>query len=93
LDIQNYPVSQFFGPFLTDGEASPPTGAVAGRFDIAEIGQGGGFDGDDSYLLACTSTFPANGNNFGSYCNPQVDALYQQELATPDPGLRQMIFD
>src|SRR5947207_411991 len=33
LDIQNYPDDTFFGPFLTGGEASPPTGAVAGRYD------------------------------------------------------------
>src|SRR5262249_35710682 len=42
LDIQNYPFSEFFGSFLSGGKASPPTGAVAGRYDIAEFETGWG---------------------------------------------------
>src|SRR5207244_2708811 len=37
LDIQNYPYNRFFGSLLSGWNASPPTGAVAGRFDIAEF--------------------------------------------------------
>lgn len=92
LDIQNYPGHQFFHSILAAGETSPPTGAVAGRFDIAEYANIYGYDADDSYLLACDQTWP-EGANLGSYCNPALDALYQQELATPDPGLRQNLFD
>ncbi len=44
LDIQNYPAGTFFGPFLTGGKASPPTGAVAGRYDIAEFAETFGYD-------------------------------------------------
>ncbi len=33
LDIQNYGPATFFGSFLYEGKASPPTGAVAGRED------------------------------------------------------------
>ena len=36
LDIHNYPGGTFFGSFLPGGKASPPTGAMAGRYDIAE---------------------------------------------------------
>jgi peptide/nickel transport system substrate-binding protein len=36
LDIQNYAATTFF-PLLFAGRASPPTGAVAGRYDIAEF--------------------------------------------------------
>jgi ABC-type transport system substrate-binding protein/serine/threonine protein kinase len=97
LDIQNYPPLTFFSPFLTEGKASPGTGAVAGRYDIAEFAAGpgynpnGGYDPDDSSLLSCDQ-FPPNGYNFDFYCNPALDALYQQEQATPDPGERQQLF-
>jgi peptide/nickel transport system substrate-binding protein len=92
LDIQNYPTNRFFGPFLFGGQASPPTGAVAGRYDIAEWEWIFGYDPDDSSLLSCDQ-IPPNGGNTDFYCNPALDALYKQELATVDPGVRQQIFD
>ena len=86
LDIQNYDVGTFFGYFLSQGQASPPTGAVAGRFDIAEAAFGGSsYDPDDS-SFACDQ-------NSRDYCNHALDALYQQERETLDPGLRQQIFE
>jgi peptide/nickel transport system substrate-binding protein len=91
LDIQNYPAHAFFGLLLSGGEASPPSGAVAGRFDIAEYAQNFSYDPDDSYLLACDQA-PPQGGNLTSYCNPTLDALYQQELTTVEPGRRQQIF-
>jgi len=94
LDIQNYPGDTFFGSFLPGGKASPPTGAVAGRYDIAEFFNGpggGGYDPDDSNLLAC-GQLPPNGINYTFYCNPALDVLYKQEQATADPGVRQQIF-
>jgi len=85
LDIQNYGEATFFGTFLPEGQASPPTGAVAGRFDIAEYSNSpGNYDPDDSSLLSC--------DQYPRYCNPALDALYKQELETVDPGLRQQIF-
>jgi len=87
LDIQNYP-GMFFGSFLEGGKASPPTGAVAGRYDIAEYeNTTGSYDPDDSWMLTCDGTA-----NVDFYCNPTLDALYRQELATADPGLRQQLF-
>jgi peptide/nickel transport system substrate-binding protein len=91
LDIQNYQARTFFGSFLPTGKASPPTGAVAGRYDIAEFEQSYGYDPDDSFMLSCDK-MPPQGQNFDFYCNPALDALYQQELATVDPGVRQNIF-
>ena len=91
LDIQNYPGDTFFGSFLPGGKASSPTGAVAGRYDIAEWAWGFGYDPDDSTLLSCDQV-PPNGSNFTFYCNPALDALYTQELATADVGERQQIF-
>jgi peptide/nickel transport system substrate-binding protein len=91
LDINNYPSGTFFGSLLPGGKASPPTGAVAGRYDIAEWAWTYGYDPDDSVLLACDQ-IPPNGGNFTFYCNPALDALYKQEQATADPGVRQQIF-
>jgi ABC-type transport system substrate-binding protein/serine/threonine protein kinase len=91
LDIQNYPGKIFFGPFMTDGRASPPTGAVAGRYDIAEDAFTFGYDPDDSSIGACDQ-IPPNGLNWEFYCNHALDALYKQELATVDAAARQQLF-
>jgi len=92
LDIQNYGPAMFFGSFLPGGNASPPTGAVSGRYDIAVAANGpGGYDPDDSSLLSCDQ-FPPNGGNTSFYCNRALDALYKQEVATADQGVRQQIF-
>jgi peptide/nickel transport system substrate-binding protein len=93
LDIQNYPHNEFFKSFLPTGKASPPSGAVAGRYDIAEFAESySGYDPDDSVQFACDQ-FPPKGQNYNFYCNHALDALFQQELATADPGVRQTIFD
>jgi peptide/nickel transport system substrate-binding protein len=85
LDIQNYGAATFFGSFLPEGKASPSTGAVAGRNDIAEFAAGSNtYDPDDSSLLSC--------DQYPRYCNPALNALYKQELETADPGQRQQIF-
>jgi peptide/nickel transport system substrate-binding protein len=92
LDIHNYPGDIFFGSLLPGGKASPPTGAIAGRYDIAEWGWTFGYDPDDSSVLSCDQ-IPPNGVNTTFYCNHALDALYTQELATADVGQRQQIFD
>ena len=66
-------------------------GPGAGRYDIAEWANTFGFDPDDSGILACDQ-IPPNGGNYTLYCNPALDALYAQELATADAGERQQIF-
>jgi len=91
LDIQNYPGDTFFGSFLPGGKASPPTGAVAGRYDIAEFAETWWYDPDDSSMLSCDQ-IPPNGQNLTFYCNPALDALYKQELTTGDAGARQQLF-
>jgi peptide/nickel transport system substrate-binding protein len=92
LDIQNYPGETLFGPFLTAGKASPPTGALAGRYDIAEYTEYYGYDPDDSVQFACDQ-FPPKGQNYTFYCNHALDTLFQQELAAGDSGVRQQLFD
>ncbi len=91
LDIQNYIYQTFLYQFLPGGKASPPMGAVSGRYDIAEFANGYSYDPDDSVQFACNQ-FPPKGQNFNFYCNPALDALFQQELATGDSGVRQIIF-
>jgi ABC-type transport system substrate-binding protein/serine/threonine protein kinase len=92
LDIQNYAHGTFFGPFLTQGQASPPSGAVAGRYDIAEFATDFGYDPDDSGMFACNQ-FPPTGYNINFYCNPALDKLFAQEQATADHGVRQQLFE
>jgi ABC-type transport system substrate-binding protein/serine/threonine protein kinase len=96
LDIQNYSFEKFFPPnssFLSGGKSSPPTGAVAGRYDIAEFAISWNYDPDDSWLLSYDQIPPKGvGSNIDFYCNHALDALYQQELATADDGARQNIF-
>jgi peptide/nickel transport system substrate-binding protein len=92
LDIHNYDAATFFGPFFAR-QASPPTGAVAGRYDIAEWATSWGYDPDDSVQFACDQIPPMGSGNLNFYCNHQLDSLFQQEQATADPGVRQQIFE
>jgi peptide/nickel transport system substrate-binding protein len=66
LDIQNYDPVTFFASFLPGGKASPPTGAVSGRYDIAEVEESFGYDPDDSSLLACDQTLSNGGKTLTS---------------------------
>ncbi|GAC1350854.1 MAG: peptide ABC transporter substrate-binding protein [Ktedonobacteraceae bacterium] len=91
LDIQNYPNGIFFGSFLPQGKTSPSTGAVAGRYDIAEFEDDLTYDPDDSIYFACNQ-IPPVGFNEGFYCNPALDKLFAQEQGTTDPGVRQQFF-
>jgi len=91
LDIQNYPGTTFFGSLLPGGKASPPTGAISGKYDIAEFENDFGYDPDDAFLLACDQ-FAPTGSNIDFYCNHPLDALYHQEQATADQGARQQLF-
>lgn len=92
LEIQNYPASMFYGFFLTGGKASPATGAVAGRYDIAEFENSLTYDADDSSVFACNQ-FPSAGFNIAFYCNPNLDKLYRQEQQISDPAARQQVFN
>jgi peptide/nickel transport system substrate-binding protein len=92
LDIQNYPASTFFGPFLAGGNPSPPTGAVSGKDDLFEFEANLVYDADDSAVFACNQ-FPPNGGNFAFYCNPALDKLYMAEQGTVDPTARQQVFN
>lgn len=87
IDIENYPLDTL-DAIMSAGKASPPTGAVAGRFDMIELATDPSYDPDDSSLLSC-----AHGPNFEFYCNSALDLLYQQEVKTLDTSQRQQIFN
>ncbi|MEO7020863.1 MAG: peptide ABC transporter substrate-binding protein [Ktedonobacteraceae bacterium] len=86
LDIQNYPASTFFGPFLNGGVPG------IGHYDIAEFEDSFTYDADDATLESCTQ-IPPKGANFSFYCNPDLDALFVKEQETGDPAARQLIFN
>src|SRR5260370_20897130 len=88
LEIQNYPHDTFFGSLLPQGKASPPTGAVADRDDIAEFENGLNYDPDDSNLFACNQVLPS-GFNVVFYVNRTLDNLFAQEQAPTHASLRQ----
>jgi len=86
IDIQNYPASTLFGPFLTDGKP--------GVYDIAEFENAvQPYDADDSSLFACSGSPLPYVFNLNFYCNHQLDNLYVQEQSTADPAARQQIFN
>ncbi len=90
LEVQNYPASTFFGSFLTGGNPSPPTGAVSGRYDIAEFAESGTYDPDNSVLLTCAEK---GSGNLAFYCSQQMEKYQQQQLSTGDNTARQQAFD
>jgi peptide/nickel transport system substrate-binding protein len=92
LNIQNYPASTFFGPFLSANTPSPATGAVSGRYDLAEFEDSFSYNADDSSLFACNQIPPA-GFNVSYYCNKQLDADFVKEQTSGDPAVQQQAFD
>ena len=85
LDIQNYPASTFFGPFLNGG-----------KHDLAEYENSWTYDPDDGPIISC-GQIPTNngghGENRSWYCNPKVEQLLKQEQTSIDPNVRQQAFN
>lgn len=81
LNIQNYPASTFFGPFLNGG-----------KHDLAEFESTPTYNAVQSETVACNQ-MPPNGENYNFYCNPQVDKLLNQLEQTGDPTQRQQLFN
>lgn len=84
IDVQNYPASTFFGPFLNGGD---PT-----KYNLAEFENSFTYDADDASIGACNQQ-PPNGSNFSFYCNKQLDQYYTAEQSSADPNVRQQAFD
>jgi peptide/nickel transport system substrate-binding protein len=92
IDIQNYTDRILLGSLLPAGNSSPPTGAVSGRYDIAEFSNVFGYDPDDYALFACDQ-MPPNGYNITFYCDHSLDSLFQQERTVVDPEGRQGVIN
>ncbi len=87
--LVNQPGSTFFSTTLPQG--------VPGVYDIAEFEMPYAYDADDSFFLDCAS-IPSQANgysgaNFAFYCNLAADKLFNKELATTDPAVRQQVFN
>jgi peptide/nickel transport system substrate-binding protein len=89
INIQNYAADTFFGTFLPS--------AKPGKFDLAEFENSWVYDADDSTAFSCaqvpTAANSYGGQNYSKYCNPALDKLFAQELATTDTNARQQAFN
>jgi peptide/nickel transport system substrate-binding protein len=81
LNIQNYPASTFFGPFLNQGKG-----------DLMEFESSPTYSATQSETVACNQ-MPPNGENYSFYCNKQLDQLLAQIEQTADPAQRQQLFN
>ncbi len=81
LNIQNYPASTFFGPFLGGG-----------KHDLAEFESTPTYSPNVNSDTGCNQ-FPPNGENYSFYCNPKVDQLSAQTEQVGDPSARQQVFN
>ena len=66
----------------------PKTGTLAqGTFDVAYVPFTMGSDPDDSFVLGCNGV-----SNYMHWCDPRVDALERQALASPSRGERRALY-
>jgi peptide/nickel transport system substrate-binding protein len=60
---------------------------ASGAFDLAYVPWSMGADPDDSFLLSCHGP-----SNYMRWCDPTVDALEKQAIATPDQAQRVKLY-
>jgi peptide/nickel transport system substrate-binding protein len=77
LSVQHYESSMLFAPKSDGGIVNN------GKFDLAFIAWNVGVPVDPSNLYGCKK-LPPVGQNMGSYCDPKVDALFDEMHATYD---------
>jgi len=81
VQIKSISNAQLFLPSARGGTLA------SGAFDLAYVPWTFGGDPDDSALLTCRGA-----ENYMRYCNPVVDRLEQDALATTDQGRRKMLY-
>lgn len=81
LTIKSISNAQLFLPSAQGGTLA------SGNFDMAYVPWTMGADPDDSALLTCTGA-----SNYMRYCNPAVDALEAQALASGDQAVRKQLY-
>jgi peptide/nickel transport system substrate-binding protein len=87
--LANQPGNTFFNATLPQGKP--------GIYDIAEYALIYSYDADDSVAWGCAN-IPTPANNYGGgnvafWCDHATDALFNQELSTTDPAIRQDAFN
>ena len=89
IEIINYPSDIFFNGYATGG----PT--AIGDYDISEYSTTGNFPDPNTSVWLC-SEIPTEenpeGSNYRGYCNPEVDALFEQQTQATDLNERIAIF-
>lgn len=88
--IESYPADIFFNGFADGGPAA------TGNYDIATWSSSpGAFPDPDTSRFMCreipSETSPSGGN-WNYYCDPELDALFEQQIVTPDFDSRVAIF-
>ena len=81
VSIKSISNAQLFLP------ASQGGALASGAFDLAYVPWSMGADPDDSFLLTCGGTA-----NYMRWCDPAVDALERQAIATPDRAARAALY-
>ena len=82
VTIKTFP---YKGIFAYDGPI------VQGRFDLSFYGNTLNYDPDSTSLLGCHEFVPV-GENESRFCDPLVDRLEREGLATDDPARRAAIY-
>jgi ABC-type transport system substrate-binding protein len=80
-EIKYYPADLMYAPAGMGGIMH------GGRFDLAVETWYAGTDPDNASQFTC-AMMPPNGYNDARYCNPEMDALQHEALATNDLALR-----
>ncbi|GAC1419151.1 MAG: hypothetical protein NVSMB64_28610 [Candidatus Velthaea sp.] len=81
LTIKSISNAQLFLPAAQHGTLA------SGAFDLAYVPWPMGADPDDSFLLSCHGAA-----NYMRWCDPTVDALERQAIATPDREVRKALY-
>jgi len=89
LELVNYDSDLFFAGY---GEGGP---AATGELDIMQYSDTTNYPDPDIYYWLCAEIPSADypdGGNWQALCDEQLDALFQREVAQPDPAERQQTF-
>lgn len=90
LVLENYPSDIYFNGYADGGPAA------TGQYDIAQWSATTSFPDPDTSRFRCDqipSDENPTGANWTGYCNPELDALFDQQAVTTDPAARIAIYN
>ncbi|HEU5479684.1 MAG TPA: ABC transporter substrate-binding protein, partial [Candidatus Tumulicola sp.] len=85
VTLKQYNITQFVAPASQSGPV------YGGKFQLALYSFENGDDPDTTDQFACKNV-PPNGYNKSRVCDPQIDALLAQGLASYDPARRKAVY-